>query len=130
MSSKEEAIALPEPPTGSYLQSEIITFTKTDFHKNTWTLKYRSWTVSTRGTTQDYLAYCFYTPKGEAKLAQTVPLDPDDVSYQEMFKYFGWFVFSYDSKIIEVDIQEPEKEKPVQPEIKKLTGRRTTKLAV
>jgi hypothetical protein len=47
-----------------------------------------------------------------------------------MFKYFGWLVFSYDSKIIEVDIQEPEKEKPVQPEIKKLTGRRTAKLAV
>jgi hypothetical protein len=124
-------ISLAEPPEGSYLQSEIVTETRTDFYRQVWTLKYRSWTVTVRGEVvhpKDFLAYCFYTPSGEAKLALTVELDKEDKSYKEMFKHFEWVVFANDSKIIEVDMEEDDskQEKPV-PNIKRLTGRRASK---
>jgi hypothetical protein len=126
------SISLAEPPEGAYLQSDILTQTRKDFYGQIWTLKYRSWTVTLRGEnvyTEDCLAYCFYTPSGEAKLSRIVPLDKEDISYNEMFRYFAWWVFSYDSKIIEVDLVGNEKveEKPPVPNIKKLRGKRISR---
>lgn len=123
----QEDIVLPEPPTNSYLHSEILTYAKKDFYGKTWTLKYRSWVMRTirdgSGRSEEYLAYCFYTPTGEAKLARVVTLDSEDKACDEMFRYFSWWIFSYDSRIIEVDLEPVEKEE-LTPEVVTLKGRK------
>lgn len=118
---------LAEPPEGAYLQSEILTHTKEDFYKQIWTLKYRSWTVTVRDGTvhaEDFLAYCFYTPSKEGRVARVVLLDAEDKSFNEMFKYFEWWIFSFESKLIEVEVNEEPKEKQPAKKVKKLHGKR------
>jgi hypothetical protein len=127
-SKDNETITLPEPPEGSYLHSEVITHTKSDFFGRVWTLKYRSWTLNNRAVyvqVQDYLAYCFYTPDGEGKLSRIVPRDSENTAVNEMFRYFDWFIFSHESKLIDVDMVGETSQKPAVQNVKRLTGKRT-----
>ena len=124
MSNKLSEVALPEPPVNAYLQSEIALYTKEDFFKNVWMLKYRRWTVSVRAEevrSEEHLAYCFYNPAGEAKFSRIVVSDREGYAYNEMFKYFEWWVFSHESKLIEVELQPQEK---AIPKARRLKGKR------
>jgi hypothetical protein len=127
-SKETEIITIPEPPEGSYLHSEIVVHTKQDFFGRTWMLKYRGWTLNNRTMyvqVQDYIAYCFYTPEGIGKLSRIVPRDSENTALNEMFRYFDWFIFSHESKLIEVDIEDEIAQKPAVQNVKRLTGKRT-----
>jgi hypothetical protein len=42
-----------------------------------------------------------------------------------MFRYFDWFIFSHESKLIDVDMVGETSQKPAVQNVKRLTGKRT-----